>query len=342
MSYRTSRTLVVRLVALCLVYAPALVALALLAPGEVCAQQQGHNLPGDVGLKAGSQAPPGVYAGFLYYAYPTDSLKNDQGENVNDRGKLTMTAPTAFVSWVTAKKFLGANVGGMIAVPWFKNRISAFSLDAASDMSVSDIYLQPVSLGWHTQRADVTAGYGVYLPTGNFGGSANEASGLGMFSHELSLGATAYLTRDRSWHASALFAYEMHARKPGVDIKVGDMVTVEGGVGKTFVKPVANSPLPLMTSVGLAYYTQFKATADSGADIRPALRGLKDRVFGAGPEVSVFVPQIGATISARYIPEFGARNTTQGQTFAVSIAFVVKPLGPPPDAASPAQPSPQP
>ena len=316
--------------------------LILLAPGEARAQQQGHNLPGDLGLKSGTQAPPGVYAGFLYYAYPADSLKNDKGEDVNDRGKLTMTAPTVFVSWVTNKKFLGANIGGTVALPWFKNRISAFSLDAASDMSVSDIYLQPVNLGWHLKRADVIAGYGVYLPTGNFGGPPRETTGLGMFSHELSVGTTAYLTKDRSWHASALLAYEMHANKPGVDIKVGDIVTVEGGVGKTFVKPLENSPLPLMTTVGLAYYTQFKATTDSGADIRPALRGLKDRVFGAGPEVNVFIPQIGATIGARYVPEFGARNTTQGQTFVVSIAFVVKPLGPPPpppEAAPDAKPA---
>ncbi len=311
----------------------------LLSASTASAQQQGHNLPGDVGLKSGSQAPPGIYAGFLYYAYPTDTLKNDDGETVNQNGKLTMAAPTAFVSWVTNRKFLGANVGGMVAVPWFKNRISAFSLDAASDMSVSDIYFQPVNLGWHTKRADVTAGYGVFFPSGKFGGSAKEASGLGMFSHELSVGTTAYLTKDQSWHASALLAYEMHTNKPGVDIKVGDMVTVEGGVGKTFIKPVASGPIPVMTNVGLAYYTQFKATADSGTDIREFLRGRKDRVFGVGPEVSVFVPQIGATIGARYVPEFGARNTTQGQTFAVSIAFVVKPLAPPPPAASPAQPA---
>jgi hypothetical protein len=107
------------------------------------------------------------------------------------------------------------------------------------------------------------------------------------------------------------------------------------GVGRTFVKPVAGKPIPMIANLSVAYYAQFKATEDSGADIRPRLRGLKDHVFGIGPDFNILIPHIGATFGVRYMPEFGARNTTQGQTIFVSLTFIVKPF-PPPTEAQPA------
>lgn len=315
----------------------AAVGLICVSGGDALAQQSGHNVPGDAGLQSGSQAPPGVYVGNVYYTYPTSKLADDGGEKVNRDGSIRITMDTLFVNWVTNRKFLGANIGGQVALPFIKNRIEAFSLDAATDLAVTDMYVQPINLGWHFKRADVIAGYGVYMPTGDYKAGGQGNTGLGMFSHELSLGSTVYLTENRMWHAAALFQYEMHTRKPGVDITVGDMVTIEGGVGKTFVKMIPEKG-PLVTNIGLAAYTQFKATGDSGTGIKPALRGLKDRVFGIGPEVNVYIPQIKGTLGARYIPEFGARNTTQGQTFVVTFALQLKswmPAPPAPPAAPP-------
>ena len=304
--------------------------------GEARAQQSGHNVPGDAGLQSGSQAPPGVYVGNLYYTYPTSKLKNDSGEKVNRDGSLRVTFDSVFVSWVTNQTIFGANIGGQVALPFYKNRIEAFSLESSSNFAVSDIYVQPLNLGWHFKRADVVAGYGVYMPTGDYKAGGRGNTGLGMFSHELSLGSTVYLTENKMWHAAALFQYEMHTRKPGIDITVGDMVTIEGGIGKTFVKMIPEKG-PLVTNIGLAAYTQFKATGDSGTGINPLLRGLKDRVFGVGPELSVYIPQLKGTIGVRYIPEFGARNTTQGQTFVVTFALQAKswtPAPPPPPPAT--------
>ncbi|MND61322.1 transporter [Solitalea canadensis] len=49
----------------------------------------------------------------------------------------------------------------------------------------TDIYLQPIQLGWHTKSADFTVDYGMFIPTGKYtlGG---ENSGLGMFINEFS------------------------------------------------------------------------------------------------------------------------------------------------------------
>jgi len=101
--------------------------------------------------------------------------------------------------------------------------------------------------------------------------------------------------------------------------------SVEGGLGKTFYKKVSG-PVPMITNVGVAGYAQFKVTGDSGSDIPPPLRGLRDRVFALGPEANVFIPRPRLTLLFRYLPEFGARNRTQGQTFIISIAWVAKSL----------------
>jgi hypothetical protein len=85
-----------------------------------------------------------------------------------------------------------------------------------------------------------------------------------------------------------------------------------------------NNPLPLITNVGVVGYGQFKVTDDSGSAVSPLVRGEKDRVFGLGSEVNVFIPQARLTVIARVLPEFGARLRTQGTTISISVAYVAK------------------
>jgi hypothetical protein len=66
-----------------------------------------------------------------------------------------------------------------------------------------------------------------------------------------------------------------------------------------------NNLLPLITNVGVVGYGQFKVTEDSGSAVSPLVRGEKDRVFGLGGEVNVFIPQARLTVMARVLPEFG-------------------------------------
>jgi hypothetical protein len=80
----------------------------------------------------------------------------------------------------------------------------------------------------------------------------------------------------------------------------------------------------MIMNLGVAGYSQFKVTGDSGSDIPPVLRGYKDRVFALGPEFNIYIPKPRLTVLVRYEPEFGARLRTEGQTFVVSIGRVVK------------------
>jgi len=78
-------------------------------------------------------------------------------------------------------KILGANYGALAFPAWSDNRFEVPILDlgSKSDFGFTDIYFQPINLGWHTSRADFTAGVGIYAPTGSYDPEAEDNLGLG-------------------------------------------------------------------------------------------------------------------------------------------------------------------
>jgi hypothetical protein len=306
--------------------------LALLAflfvPLRAQAQYRGDDIPGFLGLQSGTQAPPGVYVGNVVWVYPTSTIKDNSGHAVNLPGSLTSAAEIILVNVTTNYKLFGGNIGGSAGFPFIKNRIELNSLDVSTSLAYTDMFLG-ASLGWSLKRADVMAGYNLYIPTGRFSQGASDNTGLGMWGNEFTIGSTVYLDQKKLWNAAGTFALEFHTDKSGTNINVGDMGTVQGGLGRTFYKKVSG-PVPLIMNLGVAGYAQFKVTGDSGSDIPPALRGYKDRVFALGPEFNIYIPKPRLTLLVRYEPEFGARVRTQGQTVVFSIAWVAKSLVKPP------------
>lgn len=289
------------------------------------AQYKGDHIPGFLGLDAGTQAPPGIYVGNLLWIYPTSTVKDDNGNNVNQRGSLTSTLDGILLSWVSNYKILGANYGATTVIPFIQNQLQLDSLDVNTGFAFTDMIVTPVSLGWHLKKADVIAAYNIYVPTGRYSPTGTDNTGLGMVGNELSLGSTFYLDQKKMWSAAGNFALEFHTDKSGTNINVGDMATIEGGLGRKFYRKVSG-PIPVIMNLGVDGYAQFKVTGDSGSDIPPTLQGFKDRVFALGPEFNAFLPKPRLTLLARYEPEFGARNRTQGQTIVFSIAWVAKSL----------------
>jgi hypothetical protein len=296
----------------------------LLAAVNAEAQYKGDDIPGFLGLSAGTQAPPGLYIGNLVWVYPTDTIKGPNGNSVSLPGSLTSTAEIILVSVVTNYKVFGANVGGSVGFPFIKNEIQLNSLNVNTGFAYTDMFVG-ASLGWHLKRADITAGYNLYIPTGRFSQGGSDNTGLGIWGNEPTIGTTVYLDQKKLWNAAVNFGLEFHTDKRGTNIQPGDLGTVSGGLGRTFYKKVSG-PIPMIINLGVAGYSQFKVTGDSGSDIPPALRGFKDRVFALGPEFNIYIPKPRLTIVARYEPEFGARVRTQGQTVVLSIVWVAKSL----------------
>jgi hypothetical protein len=302
--------------------------LFLLAPLRTQAQYKGDDIPGFLGLENGTQPPPGLYLGSLAWVYPTDTIKDNNGNSVTLPGSLTSTAEIILVNVVTNYKIFGGNIGASAGFPFIKNRIQSNSLDISTSFAYTDMFIG-ANLCWHLKRADVMAGYNLYIPTGNFTQGGNNNTGLGMWANELTIGSTVYLDQKKLWNAAGTFALAFQTEKSGTNIQPGDVGTVSWGVGRTFYKKVSG-PIPMIMNLGAVGYAQFKVTGDSGSDIPPALRGFKDRVFALGPEFNIYIPKPRLTFLVRYEPEFGARVRTQGQTVIVSIAWVAKSFEKPP------------
>jgi hypothetical protein len=303
-------------------------AVTILNAGVAHAQLSGHNTKGDFGLQSGSQAPPGFYVvAPMYYRYDADSLKNRDGDTVRidpeERGSLKANAYVFGLVWVSDYKILGGNYSFQIFPAFTDNTLAApiLGLDESVDTGFTDLYFQPVNLGWHRDRADFIAGLGIFAPTGKYEPEGSDNLGLGMWSFELFAGATVYLDQAKSWHLATTAFFETHTDKEDSDVRVGNILTLEGGLGRSFMQGAFN--------VGAAYYAQWKLTDDDlGLDIElPGRRGLgKHRVYGAGPEVTIPIAtkkKLYGFINVRYFWEFGARTTLEGNAFVLTATFPI-------------------
>jgi hypothetical protein len=299
------------------------------------AQLNGENLLGDMGVKSGTQPEPGLYVSTIYYRYRADSLKDAAGRSVDadptGDACQTISAGVPLLYYVTPKKVLGAHFAAMAVVPFANGGLEApgLGLSESASLGMSDLYVMPAQLGWRFERADILTGVAFFAPTGRYRAGASDNLGKGMWSYEASAGGTLYADRQRTFSVSTTAYWETHSKKKGdvrvenltlTDVKVGDLLTLEGGVGKSFLHGAA--------SVGVAYYAQWKTTADDFGLPLPQLSGVPERhrVWGVGPDVTIPIAtktRLISLVNIRYLWEQGARLKTQGQSFVVSTTFPV-------------------
>lgn len=302
-----------------------LVYVILLLPLVLRAQLKGDHLLGDAGLQSGTQGPPGLSVVVPVYWYDGTKLKNKRGNVIADKLNLNMFVTGAGLAWVTPLKILGANLGGTLLVPFASNRLESTVTTVSSNFAFSDIYVQPVQLGWHIKQADFVAGYALYIPSGRYklGGSNN--SGLGQWVNEFSAGSTVFFDKKKMFHFSALAFYAFNSKKKDSDIRTGNNLTIEGGVGKTWYAGKKTTGIPTIINAGIIYYMQYKTTTDkipisSGLVLDPA----KDRIYGLGAEGNIFIPKIRSIIGIRGVGEMGARNRIQGFTGMITLGYMIK------------------
>ncbi len=294
--------------------------------GNAWAQLKGHYLPGFTGLDNGTQPPPSIWVGAPLYIYPTDTIKDGNGQSIGGQPEITVAFTGVSVAAVTNVKVFGASYGFQaIPIDFMRARLETNSLDVPGSWGFSDIWIAPVWLGWHHPRSDVVASYSFFAPTGEWEFLGRDNSGLGMWSHDFQVGATVHLDSVKKWTTSVLGTYEIHTHKRDTDIQVGDIFTIEGGTGRAFYEKVSGTALPRIINLGVVYYAQFKVTSDEGPE--PILAALdKDRVFAIGAEANMFLPKAKLQLTTRLLPEFGARTRTQGLTFLFSIGYQARSL----------------
>ncbi len=298
------------------------------------AQLKGTHLVGDAGLQAGTQPPPSFTLVVPVYNYHTSKLIKANGDKI-DAPSINAFLVGIGGSLVSDLKFLGGNYGATVLFAFMSSRIEGDSINTSSNLGFSDTYIQPIQLGWKTEHADFSAGYALYIPTGKYELGAQDNTGLGMFTNELSAGATVYFDAKKEWNFSALFSYAINDKKKNTGnnkVTVGNLFTWEGGLGKTWYKKAKKGPLPIIINGGIVYYLQFKTTEDKmdipSISSTPFTLSEKDHAYAVGAEANIFIPGIRGSIGLRWLGELGAKNRTQGNTFLLTIAPYIKFLQP--------------
>lgn len=296
----------------------------------VYAQLKGTHLLGDMGLQSGSQPPPSFTAFVPMYNYHTNKLIKANGDKIN-APDINMFLLGLGGGIVTNAKILGGNYGASVLLAFASSRIEGNLISTKSSLAFTDMYIQPLQLGWKTKKADYSFGYAVYLPTGKYELGGDDNAGMGILTNELSAGSTVYFDAKKEWNFSALFSYAFNSKKKNTfdnSIKVGNLLSIEGGLGKTWYKVVKGSPLPMIVNAGMVYYMQFKTTKDKMQipKINNSTFDLanKDHGYALGAEANIFLPTIKSSVGIRWLGELGSRNRTQGNSFFITLAPYVK------------------
>jgi hypothetical protein len=288
-------------------------ALALIAARPSAAQSIGHKILGTLGLDAGSQPETGLYVANQFLLYDSSQLFNRFGARVPVDFSVQATADAIGISGAYELPGLHTFVDAAIAVPFAHVVGHVDGPQGSIDrLGLADVYVQPIALGWRLRRAELRTGYAFYLPTRRFepGGVGNVSRGS--WSHELSLGGTAYFDRRRRFRASALASWEINEPKLGVDLTRGSTVQIQGGSGATLGRRI---------DLGLVGYALWQVTDDSGSDLPPALRGARDRAYGLGAESGVRIREARARLTVRYTHDLLAWSRPRGQLLLFNLTF---------------------
>jgi hypothetical protein len=293
------------------------------SPLPAGAQLNGGNIKGDAGLKSGSQPPPGSYVVMPLWFYSADAVKDRDGDEIL-RGSLDAAVFGGGLIVVTPKTLFGGRYGFMAVLPGANNRVQgAADFDSNPGAGLTDLYVQPISLGWTKPRADFTAAYGVFIPTGRYEDGADNNTGLGQWAQEILVGTTVYLNESRTLHAAATATFDFQSKKEDSETKVGNIMNLEGGIGADL--------LGGGLTTGLAYYGTFKLTEDQFDQRSAALIRGKNRVWGLGPEFTLALASrakkaVYGFVTVRYQWELGARTTTEGAAWNILATFPLKPI----------------
>jgi hypothetical protein len=125
-----------------------------------------------------------------------------------------------------------------------------------------------------------------------------------------------YLDSAQHWQISALGFYETHSKKRGRDLRAGDILSIEGGLGGSFLRDELIA--------GGIYGGQWKVTSDGDADFPSDVLPGRNHAYTVGPEATYTLyaklPWT-TSITARYLWDTGARASLEGKRFIMFLSL---------------------
>jgi hypothetical protein len=289
-------------------------AFALLVAARAAAQDVGHKMIGTLGLHAGAQPDPGLYAADRAFFYTAERVNDRHGEPIPGPIDLDVFENAIGVAGTYRLPRLRLYVNGAVSIPIQRVSVTTDRPEASVDrFGLSDIYVAPLWLGWRSARLEVVTGYAFYIPTGRFEPGGHGGVSHAQWSHDFSLGGTVYFDRARTWMASGLGTFTLNQPKIGIDITRGETFQVQGGAGKILFGIV---------DVGVVGYGLWQVRDDRGSALPPLLRGARDRIYGAGGEVDLTIARLRTKVTLRYAHDFAVVSRPAGQIVLIGISVL--------------------
>lgn len=274
----------------------------------------GHYVNGGEGIKVASVPPPGgtgFYWKMYNMFYNASRMKTDKGKKAPGNFDVSVYALANRFIYSSDIEILGGNLLFDAIIPVSYTDISYKGIGPASfsdnKFGLGDIYVDPLFIGWHGERWDALAAFGIYFPTGEFDKNEPASPGMGFWTFMFSLGGTVYFDEAKTWSASILARYEIHTEQDETDITPGNHFHFEYGIGKNI-----NG-----FDIGVAGYCHWQVTDDSG----PGTTSDKEQAYAIGPEIGYTFESIGLNVSLRTLWEFENRNKSQGNMTSLNFVY---------------------
>lgn len=297
-----------------------LVLLAGLAPTLTSAAENGTGiyLLGIKGPGAGTLPPPGVYFQNDLYFYAGSNSADAEAKSggfavTNAEAEAVVNLTT--ILWSTSQQVLGGNLA-------FSATLLTAYQDVSTDLDTTTTPIQGDALaigdpifgarvGWRSGNLHSTAGTLINAPVGNYDADQFANVAFNRWAVDLFAGVS-YIDPTTGWDFSGIAGVTFNGENKDTDYKTGDEFHFEWAVTKTVFKRY---------TAGLAGYHYQQISGDSGDG---AIFGdYKGRVSALGLTAG-YTFQIGQTpvsLSARYFNEFGAKNSLEGESVLVTLAF---------------------
>jgi hypothetical protein len=266
---------------------------------------------------AASMAPKGFYYTFGYNSgRAVNNFDKDGGKIAGTGYRFQGWSVTNFFQWMTGVQFLGANYGMKLGFGYVDNLMQQSAVGNGIRLSgdgITDPSLAPYVLGWQLPQADITTELTIFFPVGYYSTRPNRmAIGQDHFTFAPKLGVTLYITEDKRWSAGLQFVYEYNLENQIKDIHQGEQFYINYSLTRQF---------PSNISVSAIGYYSGKVNGDTGNDANPVTKDYLDTVFALGPEIRILIPDMGGTLSLKFIKEFEARARSENDFFRISMTW---------------------
>ena len=285
--------------------------------GQVVPPLRGVYTPGFNATNSGILPDPGFTYANYFMDYSFDQIRCPACGTVTNFNADIVADINVFI-WVSKAKILGANYALVAGLPFTNNALSLAGVETlGGGGGFADSFYQPFTLGWHLKRADITAAYAFFAPTGRFNAGASNNTGTGHWTNAPTAGETFYLTKNRATSFSAYEMYEFHTTQQQTNIHPGQTLDVDYSLMQ--ILPLKQDMTRLL-QLGLVGYGQYQTSNNSGPEINPNIPGHYS-VNALGGAANFILPARKTSVGFKVFKEFSNSYTVEGYSLQINGAL---------------------